>query len=135
MKHTFAVSVLALLTGFADPASAQGPGPLRWPQPASAVLPLPATLALGSAPAAPLVLSGYPGADSTRIPPTHWRTGAFIGGAALGLLTAVAFVGVCGFDSPCHRPVLFALGGFALGGGVGFAVGALIGGQFPARTP
>jgi hypothetical protein len=73
--------------------------------------------------------------DSTTIPPTHWRTGALIGGGALGLLGAVTFIGLCGYDGPCHQPVLAAAGGFALGGLVGFGVGALIGGQFPLRTP
>lgn len=71
--------------------------------------------------------------DSTRIPPTYWREGALIGGLALGAVTALFAVELCGYDQVCHQPVLSAVVGFALGGVVGGGVGALIGGQFPKR--
>jgi hypothetical protein len=81
------------------------------------------------APAAPQVRL-----DSVVIPPTHWREGAIIGGALLGLVTAVGALELCGFDAPCHNPGFYFLGGLAGGGIVGFGLGALIGGQFPKHS-
>lgn len=69
--------------------------------------------------------------DSIRIPPTYWLEGALVGGGLLGLLTASTAVALCGYDSPCHNPGFYALGGFTLGALTGFGLGALIGGQFP----
>ncbi len=135
MRLVIAINALALLAGFATAAAAQGRGPVRWPRPLSEVPPR-VSVTRGSLLAAPSAFApGLGGVDTTRIAPTHWRAGAIIGGTVLGLLSAAAFVGMCGYDSPCHRPLLYALGGFALGGITGFGLGALVGGQFPARTP
>jgi hypothetical protein len=70
--------------------------------------------------------------DSTRIPATHWKAGALIGGGLLGVLGAAAGVQLACYDGPCHNRLLGALLGFSLGGLTGFGIGALIGGQFPA---
>jgi hypothetical protein len=135
-----AFGALALLAGSSASAVAQGVGPVRWPPTVVA------TANWRAAPSHSLFLAPSftsliatrigSGADSTVIPPTHWKTGALIGGTALGLLTALTTVSLCGYDEgDCHGPALWAAGGFAFGGVVGFGLGALIGGQFPARTP
>ena len=139
MKIRSMIVAVSLLVGSAGGASAQGPGPTQWPRASAPPIRLQSSL-----PAAPLqvrLLGAGPfvgelgWADSARIAATHWKTGALVGGTVLGLLGAVTFVGLCGFDAPCHHPALFAVGGFALGGVVGFGLGALVGGQFPARSP
>jgi len=134
-----AIAALALLAGSSLRADAQGPAPIRWPtalNSASASRAASAPLVARAGAAALLVPhSLLSGTDSTRIPPTHWRQGALIGGGALGLLGALTFVSLCSYDGPCHNPALFAAGGFALFGLVGFGVGALIGGQFPMGAP
>ncbi len=62
-------------------------------------------------------------ADSTGIKRTHWLEGGLIGGVVMGVVGA----GFCGYTSvPC-----IAVGFAILGGGIGFPVGALIGGMFP----
>jgi len=134
-----AIAALALLAGTSSRADAQGPSPTRWPSAlnsASVWRAVPARLAPqngGTALLAPQQLLSA--SDSTTIPPTHWKQGALIGGGALGLLGALTFVSLCSYDGPCHNPALFAVGGFALFGLVGFGVGALIGGQFPMGAP
>jgi hypothetical protein len=135
VRLTVAVTAVALLAGFATTAAAQGQTPVRWPRPTYAMPPWPAATQAKLLSAPFVFAPAAASVDSTRIAPTHWRTGAIIGGTVLGLLSAAAFVGMCGYDSPCHRPLLYALGGFALGGLTGFGIGALIGGQFPARAP
>jgi hypothetical protein len=74
-------------------------------------------------------------ADSARIASTHWKTGAVVGGTALGAFGAAAFVSLSCYDGPCHNQVVAGLGGFLLFGIVGFGLGALVGGQFPASAP
>ncbi len=70
--------------------------------------------------------------DSARIRPTHWLTGALIGGTALGALGLIGGYQLCDMgDTPCNnRPQAMLALGFIFGM-VGFGVGALIGGQFP----
>ncbi len=135
MRAKFAVAALAFLAGFVGPASAQGPNPVRWPRPTFASMTWSTPAGVNGPSVNSMLAQGAGPADTARIPPTHWKTGAIIGGATLGLLGAVVFVGACGFDHPCHRPVWYGLGGFALGGVLGFGIGALIGGQFPAHSP
>jgi hypothetical protein len=74
-------------------------------------------------------------ADSTVIPPTHWKQGALLGGGAFGILGALSFAGLSCSEGPCHNTALAAVGGFALFGLFGFGLGALIGGQFPMAAP
>jgi hypothetical protein len=139
LRLWLSIWTVVLLAGAPAGAAAQGPGPVRWPRPdltVSAWPTGPSTSSLQPAIALqPPPARLLPARDSTRIPHTHWKTGALIGGTTLGLLTAWMFAGLCGGEGPCHQPVLSAVGGFALGGMTGFGLGALIGGQFPARGP
>lgn len=79
----------------------------------------------------------YPGptlpADTTTtIPQTHWATGAIIGGATLGLLTAGLASGFCGYgETGEHDCTTRTIVGFLMGAGVGAALGAFIGARFP----
>ena len=88
------------------------------------------SLALSAAARGPL---GQPLAlDSLRrkIPPTHWKEGALLGGGALGLGFALLAAGFCGYydsETDCGGAVT---GGFVVGGGLGVIIGALVGGQF-----
>jgi hypothetical protein len=82
-----------------------------------------------------LVLTQRPGAlgmdklaTSTRaLRRTYWLEGGVGGAIGLGLLTAVLFHGLCESQNCTGSTV----GGAVLGGGLGFTVGALVGGQFP----
>lgn len=69
--------------------------------------------------------------DSVRsdIRPTHWRTGALIGGLTTGLGLALLANAWCNADSPCGEGAVPFV--FLAGGAVGGLIGALIGGQFP----
>ena len=139
LSHRSQVLAVCLLAAFPLAAGAQGPAPVQWPHadPPAIGPQAPAGEAnlraryLG---VRPLTLQIV--ADSSRIPRTYWKAGAVIGGGAMGVLGAAAFVSLCGYDEgPCHNPLLWGAGGFALFGIVGFGVGALIGGQFPMTTP
>jgi hypothetical protein len=70
--------------------------------------------------------------------PTYWLTGGIIGGATLGVLGAVLGAGLCA-ESESHEStgtcILAGIGGGVLSAGVGFTVGALIGGLFPKPEP
>ncbi len=66
-------------------------------------------------------------------PRTHWKEGGVVGGILLGIVAAVLFDGLCGSDGGDEHCTAKTLGGVALGAGVGFTAGALIGGQFPKR--
>ena len=63
-------------------------------------------------------------------PPTYWLEGGLIGGIGLGTLSAYEAGGLCE-SSDCTKARL-AVG--LLGAGLGFTVGALIGGQFPKHN-
>ena len=66
--------------------------------------------------------------DSTQaIPRTYWLEGGVIGGLTLGVLTVLEFHAWSESEPSTGRTV----GVFFLAGGLGFSVGALIGGQFP----
>ncbi len=63
-------------------------------------------------------------------PPTYWLEGGLIGGIGLGAFFAYGAGTLCE-SSDCTKARLAV--GF-LGAGLGFTVGALIGGQFPKHT-
>ena len=69
-----------------------------------------------------------------QIKPTHWKEGGLIGGIVSGVLLGVFAQGMCAYAEGntlnCGRALI---GGVVVGGGMGFALGALIGGQFPKR--
>jgi hypothetical protein len=137
LKLRRALAAFALLAGSAATAAAQGPSQaVRWPRLGSYPAQGPQSLFNARLTKADRrVAQPTPAVDSASIPPTHWKAGALIGGGFLGLLGAVAGVQLSCYDGPCHNRLLGAVGGFAFGGLVGFGIGALIGGQFPARTP
>jgi hypothetical protein len=58
-----------------------------------------------------------------------------VGGVVFGAAGAGAAWGLCHDENPCRAPIWPTLGGFLLAGGLGVALGALIGGQFPAGAP
>lgn len=67
-----------------------------------------------------------------RIPPTHWKTGAVIGGLAAGLGLAVLAAGFCRYsEGPSQQCVGPVVGSLLIGAMMGGTVGALIGGQAP----
>jgi len=70
--------------------------------------------------------------DSLRrkIPPTHWKEGALLGGGALGLGFALLAAGLCGYYDSGTNCGGAVTGGFVVGGGLGALIGALVGGQF-----
>jgi hypothetical protein len=74
-------------------------------------------------------------ADSVRAPrPTYWLEGGLTGTAIMGFLGAAVGAGFCGSEAPEPVGKCLAAGvlGFAIAGfGLGFPVGALIGGAFP----
>jgi len=80
-----------------------------------------------SAPRTQVVHTSVPALDSTAIHPTHWLTGAIIGGVIFGLVgQGLCYLG----DEPASlgcRAAVFTL----VGVGIGVPLGALIGGQFP----
>lgn len=65
-------------------------------------------------------------------PRTHWKEGGVVGAIVLGLAGAFLIHGLCSdSDTGEEHCGTRAVGGAALGAGVGFTIGALIGGQFP----
>jgi hypothetical protein len=71
--------------------------------------------------------------ESTTHPPTHWVEGGIIGAAALGILGAALTGGLCAYSDTNRRCTGATIGGGVMGAGVGFVLGALIGGSFPKR--
>jgi len=69
-----------------------------------------------------------------RIPPTHWKRGALIGGVTGGLGLGAFALGLCSIsedpNQSCFGPVL---GTAAVGAVVGGTLGAIIGGQLPKK--
>ncbi len=135
MRLPLAVSVVLLLAVHPGDAGAQSPLAVQWPRATPPEVRLPSSTRLSHWATLPPLAIWQSAADSVRIAATHWKAGAVVGGTVLGLLGAAAFVGLCGYDSPCQHPVGSAMGGFALGAVVGFGLGALVGGQFPANSP
>ena len=64
-------------------------------------------------------------------PKTHWLEGAIAGGALLGLGGAALAGGFCSYSETSDGCTGSTIGGFVVGAGTGFALGALIGGRFP----
>ena len=124
------VALVALLVAMAEPAAAQGPRFVTWPAPERVSLAPSGALGQWSARTSIVHIP-----DSVAVAPTHWRLGAIVGGTVFGALGAGTAVALCQSDNPCRAPVWPALGGFLLAGGIGVALGALIGGQFPAGPP
>ena len=130
MTSKLSAAGVALLVAMAEPAAAQGPRPVTWPAPERVSL-APSGV-VGSWPARTSIVL-MP--DSLAVAPTHWRLGAIVGGTVFGTLGAGTAVALCQSDNPCRAPVWPALGAFLLAGGIGVALGALIGGQFPVVSP
>lgn len=62
------------------------------------------------------------------LPRTYWLEGGITGGIGLGLVAAVLYGALCLEESQsCTGSTI---GGAVFGGGLGFTVGALVGGQF-----
>lgn len=120
MRHATLTLLLLLAPGLAASASAQVRAP-AWTRAPAVVLPPAFT-----APAAP---------DPRPIPDprgnTYWKEGGVIGAVLLGILGAVLIDRICGDNSASEHCGTETVGGAVIGAGVGFAVGALIGGQFP----
>jgi hypothetical protein len=76
-------------------------------------------------------------ADTVRgqIQPSHWLEGGLVGAGVLGVLTAFLGHELCA-NSEASEPGCAGelILGAAIGGAVGFGLGALIGGQFPTRA-
>ncbi len=64
--------------------------------------------------------------------PTYWLEGGVIGGLVVGALGASLAGGLCGYDNAPHGSCTDdTIKGAFVGAGLGFTVGALIGGQIP----
>ncbi len=72
-------------------------------------------------------------AMAMRIGPSEWKTGAVIGGVALGLLTAAYSVMACKLDDSAdpRSPTACGVAGFLGGALLGATLGGLIGSAFP----
>jgi hypothetical protein len=73
-----------------------------------------------------------------QIPPTHWKEGGIVGAVALGAFGVWFGNEICqetdaGSEEGCTARSI--VGGAILGGGLGFLIGALIGGQIPKHSP
>ena len=69
-----------------------------------------------------------------QIRPTHWVEGGIVGGLALGAFGIWLGNEICQKTDAGGEPGCTArsvVGGAIVGGGIGFLIGALIGGQFP----
>lgn len=90
-------------------------------------------------PTAPLdlhLLASEPSDTVARqIKPTYWKEGGLIGGVASGIFFALVGHAVCAYQEGNTRTCgLKLIAGAVFGGGLGFALGALVGGQF-SRGP
>jgi hypothetical protein len=73
-----------------------------------------------------------------QIRPTHWKEGGVVGAVLLGAFGIWFGNELCqkteaGQDNGCTAKAV--AGGLIGGGGLGFLIGALIGGQFPKHPP
>jgi hypothetical protein len=67
-----------------------------------------------------------------KYPDTYWKEGLFIGGGLAGLFGAALAAGLCSISENSNdNCTLATIGGFAVMGGAGGSIGALIGGAFP----
>jgi hypothetical protein len=97
--------------------------PLAWP---------PLSRATGSPLYAdvPHVLSStLPDTVARQIKPTYWKEGGLIGGAAAAAFSLFLVHELCTKTDATCSPAAYVLGTLG-GGGVGFLLGALVGGQF-----
>lgn len=118
-----AMSVVAAMLTLAGPVVAQTP---RGPVPVRAGL-VAASGELRTANSATLELRRQVAADSVR--QTQWVKGGVIGGLMLGAAMGYFFYSFQKIDDfPDTTAPL--IGGFVIGGALGFVIGALIGGQF-----
>jgi hypothetical protein len=69
-----------------------------------------------------------------QIRPTHWKEGGLVGALVLGAFGAWFGNEICRNDEVSNDCTGLVLGGVLGGGGVGFLIGALIGGQFPKHV-
>ena len=71
-----------------------------------------------------------------QIRPTYWKEGGLIGGVAASIFVGLFAQGMCAYAEGSTRNCgLSLITGVVLGGGVGFGLGALVGGQFPKGRP
>jgi hypothetical protein len=71
-----------------------------------------------------------------QIRPTYWKEGGLVGGVASSILVGLFAQGMCAYAEGNTRNCgLSLITGALLGGGVGFGLGALVGGQFPKGPP
>jgi hypothetical protein len=112
-----------------------------WPNSAFAQGPMGPTIAALSF--APELSPDAPAADATAlnaslrgaVRPNHWLSGGLIGAALLGVVGVALAAGLCDDDSgvdSCAGPIA---GTALLGVGLGFTIGALVGGQIPKDSP
>jgi hypothetical protein len=119
--RTHALAILMVLLSLTTSVAAQtearlvGPGPSRHLREV-AIHPLEPALAVDSV---------------RRIPPTHWKEGAFVGGLTAGLALGLWVDAWCRNSEVSGSCAGVFSAGFLLGGVRGGVVGALIGGQFP----
>jgi hypothetical protein len=119
--RTHTLAVLMVLLTLTTSAAAQGEARLAGPGPSQhlrevTIHPLEPALAVDSV---------------RRIPPTHWKEGALLGGLGAGLALGLLVDGLCRNSDVSRSCVAAFPGGFLLGGMMGGVVGALIGGQVP----
>ena len=69
-----------------------------------------------------------------QIRPTHWKEGGLVGALVVGAFGAWFGNEICRNDEVAGDCTGLILGGVVGGGGVGFLIGALIGGQFPKHA-
>jgi len=87
----------------------------------------------------PPSLAGEAGDTIVRkISPTHWKEGGIVGAVVLGAFGIWFGNEICketeaGNEEGCTARAV--VGGAIGGGGLGFLIGALIGGQFPKHPP
>ena len=80
-----------------------------------------------------LLAGESPDTVARQIRPTHWKEGGLVGGVVSGIFFAWLAHGLCTYyDESSNRNCgLKLVGGAVFGGGLGFGLGALVGGQFP----
>jgi hypothetical protein len=67
---------------------------------------------------------------------SYWKEGGLVAGVASSILVGLFAQGMCAYAEGNTRNCgLSLITGALLGGGVGFGLGALVGGQFPKRPP
>jgi hypothetical protein len=127
--------VLASSSLALDSAGGQAP-PVTWPP----LSQLSASSLYAEQPTTPFDaqrLAGEPSDTVARqIKPTFWKEGGLVGGIASGVFMALFAHGMCAYAEGNTRDCgLALLGGTVVGGGLGFALGALVGGQFSKGRP